>query len=62
MRPRRLFGFDGTADEEPSSPTGFMAQRCVGLSSATASAIIVDSANDKLQGCRQAGEGQRKRV
>ena len=32
LRPRRLFGFDGTADGDPSSPTGSIAQQ-VGRSS-----------------------------
>ena len=53
LRPRRLFGFDGTADEIPGSPTGSNAQMSCGLASATAPTIIADSANVELQDVRR---------
>ena len=56
-RPRRLFGFDGTAVRDPCFSTGFKAQRCSGLPSATAPAIIADTGASKLQGGRRANEG-----
>src|SRR5205085_11186954 len=50
LRPLRLFGFDGTADDDRRSPTGFAAQDDIGLSSATAVPILADAAKTDLQG------------
>jgi len=50
LRPTRLFGFDGTTDEDPRSPTGFKTLRGTGLSSATAPVILTDEVDFKLQG------------
>lgn len=47
-RPKRLFGFDGTAGEGSRSPTGLMSQGHVGLPSATAP--IAHPATNELQG------------
>ena len=49
-RPKRLFGFDGTAGEDPCSPTGLMSLRAIGLSPATAGAILDHPTAIKLQG------------
>ena len=49
-RPRRLFGFDGTAGEAARSPTGSDTLRAFGLSPATAPEIIPDAGDPKLQG------------
>ncbi|WP_210324080.1 hypothetical protein, partial [Agrobacterium sp. AGB01] len=50
-RPWRLFGFDGTTDEDPSSFTGFKALGRCGLSSVTAFGITaLNGGNGKLQG------------
>ena len=38
------------ADDDPCSPTGFKTQRWVGLSSATASGVIPQATEVKLQG------------
>lgn len=43
-RPKRLFGVDGSAGEDPSSPTGLVSLRAVGLPPATATAGIADEA------------------
>src|SRR5215208_6495376 len=37
MRPRRLFGFDGTTDADPRSPTGSITPGAFGPAPATAS-------------------------
>src|SRR5580704_8586095 len=50
MRPKRLFGFDGTAGEDPCSSTGLMSLGGVGLSPATAAEILPDNGAGKLQG------------
>src|ERR1700720_4766540 len=50
MRPKRLFGFDGTAGEDPRSPTGLASLRSHGLPPATAVPIIAQAAMFKLQG------------
>src|SRR5271156_5701609 len=49
-RPKRLFGFDGTADGEPCSPRALQAPGGIGLPSATAPPILADAAVPKLQG------------
>src|SRR5690606_19112239 len=50
QRPRRLFGFDGTADVDPCSPTGLVSPGGCGLASATAPTMIADAAGFNLQG------------
>jgi transposase len=50
MRPKRLFGFDGTADEDPRPSTGLMSLRGLGPSSATATALLSPAVLIKLQG------------
>src|SRR5215203_1693332 len=50
MRPRRLFGFDGTTDADPRSPTGSITPGAFGPSPATAPARIADPAIRDLQG------------
>src|SRR5262245_7569038 len=50
LRPRRLFGFDGTADGDPCPPTGLVSLRCCGLPSATAAVAIPQADKAKLQG------------
>src|SRR6202041_2814729 len=49
-RPKRLFGFDGTTGEDPNSPTGLASLGGIGLSPATAQAILPESATTELQG------------
>mgnify|MGYP003552879948 CR=1 FL=1 len=49
MRPTRLFGLDGAAEEDPCSVTGFLALVGVGLPSATAAEILSEPAFGKLQ-------------
>src|SRR5215218_6280493 len=44
MRPRRLFGFDGTTDADPRSPTGSITPGAFGPAPATAPARIADPA------------------
>jgi hypothetical protein len=49
-RPWRLFGFDATTDEDPSSLTGFKALGVFGLSSVTAfGTTALNGGNGKLQ-------------
>src|SRR6185436_3443589 len=50
LRPRRLFGFDGTTDADPRSPTGSITPGPFGPASATAPARIADPAIRDLQG------------
>src|SRR5215217_578682 len=50
MRPRRLFGFDGTTDADPRSPTGSITPGAFGPAPATAPARIADPAIRDLQG------------
>src|SRR6187431_2723991 len=52
LRPRRLFGFDGTTDADPRSPTGSITPGPFGPASATAPARIADPAIRDLQGFR----------
>src|SRR5215216_2961290 len=56
MRPRRLFGFDGTTDADPRSPTGSITPGAFGPAPATAPARIADPAIRDLQGA----EGERE--
>ena len=50
-RPKRLFGFDGTTGEDPNSPTGLASLGGIGLSPATAQAILPGvPATTELQG------------
>src|SRR5215204_6113582 len=49
MRPRRLFGFDGTTDADPRSPTGSITPGAFGPAPATAPARIADPAIRDLQ-------------
>jgi hypothetical protein len=59
LRPRRLFGFDGTADDGSGSPAGSHAQRSCDLSSATAKESKDPfPAERKLQRYRQGDEGR----
>src|SRR5208337_1510918 len=53
LRPKRLFGFDGTSDEDPGSPTGLASLRGLGPSSATATVLLSPTAGTKLQGVAQ---------
>src|SRR5215203_4068027 len=53
MRPRRLFGFDGTTDADPRSPTGSITPGAFGPAPATAPARIADPAIRDLQGVRR---------
>jgi len=46
----RLFGLDGAADEDPSSPTGLVSPGLIGLPSATAADILLGPASANLQG------------
>src|SRR5580704_11277531 len=55
MRPKRLFGFDGTAGKDPSSSTGLMSLGAFGLSPATAPGTLTRAAIRKLQGGLSAG-------
>src|SRR5208337_2737077 len=48
LRPKRLFGFDGTADEDPRFSTGLLSLRGLGPSSATA--LLSPAVLFKLQG------------
>jgi len=50
LRPKRLFGFDGTADEDPRFSTGLVSLRGLGPSSATATALLSPAVLIKLQG------------
>src|SRR5829696_4167416 len=50
LRPRRLFGFDGTTDADPRSPTGSITPGAFGPAPATAPARIADPAIRDLQG------------
>src|SRR5690606_20436928 len=50
LRPRRLFGVDGTAGGDPCSPAGLVSQWGLGLPPATAPATIADVVEGKLQG------------
>jgi hypothetical protein len=50
MAAKRLFGFNGTAGDEPRSSTGLMSLRGFGLSPATALPILAELAIFKLQG------------
>src|SRR5271166_7089059 len=50
LRPKRLFGFDGTADEDPRFSTGLLSLRGLGPSSATATALLSPAVLIKLQG------------
>src|SRR5829696_1580643 len=50
MRPRRLFGFDGTTGADPRSPTGSITPGAFGPAPATAPARIADPAIRDLQG------------
>src|SRR5215211_8591976 len=52
LRPRRLFGFDGTTDADPRSPTGSITPGAFGPAPATAPARIADPAIRDLQGPR----------
>ena len=52
----RLFGLDGAADEDPSSPTGLVSPGLIGLPSATAADILLGPASANLQGV--GGEGE----
>ena len=49
-RPWRLFGFYGTAERDPGSPTGLEAKGVCGLPSATAATPISDDRKTNLQG------------
>src|SRR6266853_172725 len=49
-RPKRLFGFDGTAGEDTHSLAGSPAHRFFGLSPATALSTISGRRDGKLQG------------
>ena len=55
MRPKRLFGFDGTAGKDPSSSTGLMSLGAFGLSPATAPGTLTRAAIRKLQADLSAG-------
>src|SRR5690606_30841058 len=57
QRPRRLFGFDGTADVDPCSPTGLVSPGGCGLASATAPTMIADAAGFDLQGVAERRRG-----
>src|SRR5215211_7911195 len=54
LRPRRLFGFDGTTDADPRSPTGSITPGAFGPAPATAPARIADPAIRDLQGAGRA--------
>src|SRR5690606_35221419 len=60
LRPRRLFGVDGTAGGDPCSPAGLVSQWGLGLPPATAPATIADVVEGKLQGgpCEAWGRGR----
>src|ERR1700746_2823295 len=49
-RPKRLFGFDGTAGDDTRSLAGFAAHGFCGLSPATAPPTISEARDLKLQG------------
>src|SRR5271157_5532713 len=55
LRPKRLFGFDGTADEDPRFSTGLLSLRGLGPSSATATALLSPAVLIKLQGAPSLG-------
>src|SRR5208282_2980906 len=50
VRPKRLFGFDGTAGENPRSPTGLASLGGFGLSPATAPVTLTRAVIRELQG------------
>src|SRR5208283_1182004 len=50
LRPQRLFGFDGTADEDPRFSTGSESLSGLGPSSATAAVLLSPTVLIKLQG------------
>src|SRR2546423_15584779 len=54
-RPKRLFGFDGTAGEDTHSLAGSPAHRFFGLSPATAPSPISGRRDGKLQGVSHPG-------
>ncbi|WP_206735171.1 hypothetical protein, partial [Bosea sp. Tri-44] len=48
---------DGSAGEDPGSPTGLLSLRVVGLPPATAPASVADEAKSELQGVRTENVG-----
>jgi hypothetical protein len=50
MRPKRLFGFDGTTGEDPRSPTGLVSLGRFGLAPATAPVTLTCEVIRELQG------------
>ncbi len=61
MRPKRLFGFDGTAGEDPRSPTGLVSLGVVGLSPATAPVTLTREVIRELQGSVMTGNKRKSK-
>src|SRR5208283_581588 len=56
--PKRLFGFDGTANEDPSFSAGLVSPGGRGPSFAAAFSTIVENTAAKLQGGPRVSEGR----